>query len=321
VTFTFRAAFSSDRPALLRLFEAAFGSPAEPEMWAWKFDRNPHRAPSALALHDGRAVGFYGGWATRYRGAGRDLPGCAAVDVMTDPAARSLGGGLFAELSEVFCSLCREAGIPFYFGFPNERHRLVGERKAGYVPVEPAGQWARPLGAPGVLPRLRRRFLRFRTGEGLSPGHDALAERLHARPGWRTDRSRATLDWRFAPHAGAAYRVVELSGRRGAARGYAVTRLVGDRALLVDFQVRDEASADLPDLLQAVEASLEGAAAARLELRAASSSPLSARLEGELGFAPAPADCHFEVRPLDPALDALAAGRTFDYRFADHEIF
>jgi hypothetical protein len=320
VTFVFRAASPADRPALLRLFEAAFNSPAEPEMWAWKYDRNPHRAPSAVALHGGRAVGFYGGWATRYRGEGGDLPGCAAVDVMTDPAARSLGAGLFSELSAAFCGLCREAGIPYYFGFPNERHRLAGEKRAGYVPVEPAGQWTRPLTKGGALSRLRRRFLRYRAAEGFSAGYEGLAELLHSRPGWRTDRSRATLDWRFAPHANAAYRVVELVGRSGVPRGYAVTRLVGDRALLVDLQVRNEASADLPDLLRAVEASLEGSAA-RLEIRLASSSPLAPRLAGEFDFLPEPPDCHFEVRPIGPGVDALAAGRSFDYRFADHEIF
>jgi len=290
-------------------------------MWEWKFDRNPHRAPSAVAVHDGVVVGHYGGWAMPYRGAGGDLPGCAAVDVMTDPASRALGSGLFAGLTEAFCSLCREAGIPFYFGFPNERHRLVGERKAGYLPVEPAGLWSRPIGVPGLKGRLRRRFLRMRVGEEFSPAHDALVEGLHGRPGWRTDRSRPTLLWRFAPHAEARYRVVELLDRGARSRGYAVVRVVHDRALLVDLQARDEDSGDVGDLLEAVRASLEGTPAARMEIRAGSASRLAARLAAEFGFVPGEADCHFEIRPLDPAFDAPAAGRAFDYRYADHEIF
>ena len=319
--FVYRAATPADRPALLRLFSAAFGEAADPDLWAWKYDEGPHRAPSAVALAEGRIVGFYGGWATRYRGARGDLPGAAAVDVMTDPAARGLGGGgLFAGLASAFSELCREAGIPFYFGFPHERHRLVGERKAGYASVGPAGQWARPLGSRSFLGPIRRRLLRTSVGDRVSPGHEALAEALHARAGWRTDRSRPTLDWRFAPHGGASYRLVEILDRRSASRGYAAVRLVGERALLVDLQVRDEASGDVGDLLEAVRASL-GGDAARLELRAPTGSPLAERLAAEFGFAPETSDCHFEIRPLDPAFDALAAGRAFDYRFADHEIF
>ena len=317
-----RLAEPRDRAAIHRLFRAAFGSDAEPAIWEWKYDRNPNPAPSAVALDGDRALAFYGGCGTRYRGAEGDFPGASAVDVMTDPEVRTLGHrSLFRDVGEEFCRLCREAGIPFYFGFPNERARIIGERTLGYRSVERAGLWVRAVGAPSLLGRIRRRLLRPRTGVSFSAGHENLADALHARPGWRTDRSRATLDWRFAPHAGATYRIVELLDRRAASRGYAVVRLVLERALLVDLEVRDEESGDVGDLFDALSGSLKGSGATRVSLRAASSSRLAARLEAEFGFVREPSDCHFEIRPIDPAFDALAAGRAFDYRFADHEIF
>ena len=317
-----RLAEPRDRAAIHRLFRAAFGSDADLAVWEWKYDRNPNPAPSAVAIDGDRAFGFYGGCGTRYRGAAGDFPGAAAVDVMTDPEARTLGHrSLFRDVGEEFCRLCREAGIPFYFGFPNERapaHRRADSR----LPLRGAG------GSPVrlrrlalVVGRLRRRLLRTRTGASFSAGHDDLADAIHARPGWRTDRSRRTLDWRFSPHAGTVYRIVELLDGRASSRGYAVVRLVLERALLVDMEVRDEESGDVGDLLEAVSGSLEGSGATRLELRAAASSRLAARLEAEFGFAREPSDCHFEIRPIDPGFDALAAGRAFDYRFADHEIF
>ncbi|MFI5182443.1 MAG: GNAT family N-acetyltransferase [Thermoanaerobaculia bacterium] len=317
-----RPAGPRDRAAIHRLFRAAFGSDADPAEWEWKYDRNPNPAPSAVALDGDRALAFYGGCGTRYRGAGGDFPGASAVDVMTDPEARTLGHrSLFRDVGEGFCRLCGEAGIPFYFGFPHERARIIGERTLGYRSVERAGLWVKPLGPPSLLGRLRRHLLRSRTASGVSAGHEALAEVLHARPGWRTDRSRKTLDWRYAPRAGAAYRFVELQDRRAVSRGYAVVRLVLTRALLVDLQVRDEESGDVGDLLEAVSGSLDGSGATSLELRASSSSRLATRLESEFRFAREASDCHFEIRPIDPAFDALAAGRVFDYRFADHEIF
>jgi len=322
VAFTFRAAAPADRPALFRLFASSFGAPADSRTWEWKYDRNPNPAPSAVALLDGKVVGYYGGWGTRYRGAGGDRPGVAAVDVMSDRAVKSLGlHGLFRGLGETFCRLCREAGIPFYFGFPNERHRLVGEKVLGYLSVEPAGEWTRPVGTPGSTRRPHGRLLKARVGAALSPAHDALAEALHARPGWRTDRSRATLNWRLSPHAGARYLVVELLDSGGASRGYAVLRAVEERALLLDLQARDEESGDLADLLEAAEGALAGTPARRLVLRAPSFSRVAQRAEAEFGFTRQPSDCHFEVRPLDPTLDVFGAARAFDYRFADHEIF
>ena len=90
-----RPAEPSDRPLLLALSEAAFGVPASPAEWAWKYDANPNAAVSVIAVDGERAVGFFGGLGTRYRGAGRDVPGAATVDVMTHPDARRLGHRFF----------------------------------------------------------------------------------------------------------------------------------------------------------------------------------------------------------------------------------
>jgi hypothetical protein len=302
-----RAAVPADRAELLALFRTAFGADAAAEEWAWKYDRNPNPAVSAIAVVDGKIAGFYGGFGTRYRGADGDFPGVSAVDVMTDPAARRLGKhAVFRDLGEAYCRLNLEAGAPFYFGFPHERHRVLGERLLGYRSVEPAGEWT----------RLRR----ARAAAGLGAGHDALAEALHARPGWRSDRSRAALDWRFS-RPGVTYRVFARTGPRGASSAYAAVRVVGDRALLVDLQAADERSGAVLDLLDDVSAALRGSGAARLVLRAARSSPLARRLEAEGGFAPTEGDCHFEVRLLDTAFDLERAAPAFDYRYLDHDVF
>jgi hypothetical protein len=317
-----RPAETADRPALFELFSAAFRSPADAAAWGWKYDLNPHRAQSAVALLEGRIVGHYGGFGTRYVGAGRDLPGVSASDVMTDPGARTLGRrALFATLVEGFCRLSADAGMPFGFGFPNERHRLAGEKTVGYRPVETVTEWVRPLCAPTIRTRLRRRLLRLIRDEGFGSSHESLAELLRSRPGWRTDRSRRTLEWRFRSRPGVNYLTWQLLDRRGRSRAYAVVRLLGERAILADLQAAEERSGDLVDLLDAVSADLPATGATMLELRAASRSVLAERARSELGFSPRPSDTTFEVRAFDPALDLDAAGRAFDYRFCDHEIF
>jgi hypothetical protein len=322
VALLVRIATEADRPSVLELFERAFRAAADPAEWAWKYDGNPNRADSIVAVDGTSVVGFFGGLGTLYRGAEGALPGVAATDVMTDRRARTLGRRpLFATLFEVFCSACASRGIPFVFGFPNERARLAGEKTNGYQPVEPAAQWARPLPAPHLIGRLRRRLLRIRAGEAFSRPHDALAETLHARAGWRTDRSSRVLNWRFFARPNAEYRSLQLLDLGGRSLGYAVVRVVIDRALLVDLQVRDEESGTIADLIQAVSDSLAGTPATRLEFRAPSRSRTARRLAGELGFSPIPTDTYFEVRPFDAGFDIAKASRAFDYRFVDHEIF
>ncbi|HTS02943.1 MAG TPA: GNAT family N-acetyltransferase, partial [Thermoanaerobaculia bacterium] len=165
-----RPSAPSDRPALLRLFREAFGSDASPAEWEWKYDRAPHRAVSVGAFEGARALGYFGGLGTRFRGASGDLPGLSAVDVMTAPSARALGRRtLFQELGETFFRLNGEAGAPFVLGFPNDRHRRAGERTLSYLSIEPAAQWERPAARPGLVRGLRRRFRRIVRGAGLSP--------------------------------------------------------------------------------------------------------------------------------------------------------
>jgi len=315
-----RPATPADRPALLDLFRSAFGAEADAADWAWKYDANPNPGISALAFDGDRPVGFYGAFGTRYRGALGNRPGASAVDVMTHPAARALGHrALFQEMGEAFCRFNLEAGVPFYFGFPHERARVLGERLLGYRSAGAVGEWTRPLSAPPLLRRLRRRLLRVSTGNAFSPAHHALAEALHARPGWRTDRSLTTLNWRLG-RPGARYRVHELRDARGRSRGYAVIRAVNERALAVDLQLADEESGALADLVDAVSEAERGAGTASLVVRAPQAARLGARLE-ELGFERAASDTHFEVRPLDNAFDLERDASAFDYRFLDHDIF
>ncbi|HEX5854721.1 MAG TPA: GNAT family N-acetyltransferase [Thermoanaerobaculia bacterium] len=317
-----RPATPGDRPSLLALFRTAFGADASADEWAWKYDRCPHPSISVGAFDGTRALGFFGGLGTRLRGAAGDRPGVSAVDVMTDPAARTLGRrGLFQEVAEEFFRENGAAGAPFVLGFPNDRHRLAGERTLAYRSVEPARQWTRPLpSAPPYRRSLRGRLLRRRRGPALSAGHDSLAEAVHARAGWRSDRSRQTLDWRFAARPGVAYEMHELLDLRGRSRAYASVRLAGERALLVDLLAADETSGEVVDLLDGIVEALRETPARTLELRAGSASPLAARA-GELGFSALATDTHFTARALDSGFDVDSAARAFDYRFLDHDVF
>jgi hypothetical protein len=321
-----RPATRADLAALKPLFAAAFQAELPERDWIWKYHENPHSAVSAVALEGERALGFYGGWATRYRGAKGDLPGVSATDVMTDPSARALGQrGVFRSVGEAYCRLNAERGVPFYFGFPNDRHRIVGERVLGYRSVERAGQLRRALPLPprpaGLLSRFRRTRIAVRPSTSFGGEHDELAEALHARDGWRSDRSRATLTWRFAARPGVPYRIHAALDPRGRSHGFGVLRVVMDRALVVDLQLVDEGSGVLADLLSALALDATSEGATSLVVRCPREGWLARRLGGELGFEPEEADAHFEVRALRTDFDLGREAPLFDYRYADHDVF
>ena len=318
-----RPAEASDRPLLLALAEAAFGAPANAAEWAWKYDANPHRAVSVIAVEGGRAVGFFGALGTRYRGPGRNVPGAATADVMTHPDARRLGHrNVFSDVGRAYVTINERAGIPFDFGFPNERARRAEERLLGVKTIEPAGQLARSLDQPLPRSRLSRLSLRrVRRFAAFGAVHDRLAEALHAAPGWRTDRSAAALNWRLGARPGVRYELFHALDLAGRARAFAAVRIVNDRALLVDLQAEDvDGGGLLADLLAGVAAGVTGRARV-LEARLPRRGALYLRLAGAFGFTEAATDTHLVVRAFRGDVDPAAEGAAFDYRYLDHEVF
>lgn len=321
VAIEFRPAVPSDRVAILGLFRTAFKSEPDPADLAWKYDANPHPAVSVVALEDGSLVGHIGALGTRYRGAGIDEKGNSLVDVMTHPGARALGkAALFKRLAEAFRQTNAAEGVHFDFGFPHARAQKIEERLGGCVAVEPCGERTRPLDAPSPVGRIRRRLLRVVEGAPFGRAHEGLAETLHARAGWRTDRSARSLAWRFS-RPGYVYRTFQLLDLRGRSRGYAVVSVRFGKAFLVDFQVRSETDGTVADLVAALAERLAGADASRMVLRSPLEGFLGKRLAGELGFSPEPSDTVLLMHPAKEGFDFVTPGRSFDYRFLDHDVF
>jgi hypothetical protein len=240
---------------------------------------------------------------------------------MTSRRARHLGHrNVFAQVGETHRLLNAEIGVPFDFGFPHEHARQVVERLLDFRCFGPVGQLWRPPFRGGLLSRLRRRLLRDVRREAFGAAHAPLAEALHHRAGWRTERSAEVLNWRLA-RPNVSYRTSQLVDGRERSRGYAVVRVVGERAVLVDLQLGDERSGEFGDLLDSVSRDLDGTGVTRLELRAPSSGLLARRAREEFGFAAEPSDTTLEVRAMDPAVDLERAGTLFDYRALDHDIY
>lgn len=162
---TIRPTRAEDIPALSDLFEEVFGERRPEALWRWKYFENPRGTTSMVCSAGGRIVAHCGGVPVRFRDFGQEYVALQSVDFMS--SGRYSGGmgrgGVFVRTAErFFAAYCGPSTIPLVYGFPGERHRILGERLLGYKPVEPVGELRLEPEGDGVTPEpLRRRDLPF----------------------------------------------------------------------------------------------------------------------------------------------------------------
>jgi len=222
---------------LNRLFTKAFSTARAPEVWEWKYFKNPHGEPVAsVAVLNGEVIGFYGLLPRRVYVNDAVMTAYQEVDLMVDPDRSS--GGLFKKLGLASYERVRERDDPFTFGFPNKTSLPLGRRILGWRAIQPIPLWTvllRPSEAlsdkiprfpmTGALVdsafktyhawRLRRRVTgRVREVRRLPEIVPATDPMPGARP-FRFVRDSAYLQWRYERHPAGNYRYFILETDRG----------------------------------------------------------------------------------------------------------
>lgn len=198
-----RRAEVSDIPELSRLFTSVFAQNREDEVWRWKYFSHPIGAWSFVFEADGKIVAHCGATAVRFRAHEREILAMQLVDFMSRPdfPGGIGGGGPFARTTTaMFRTILNTTQVRLLYGFPGERHRLVGQRLLGYRTAGPVGELTlRPSGAGSAHVRsLRPSDLRQ---------FEDIPSPLHAR------RDLAFLRWRYLERPDARYEIVEARRR------------------------------------------------------------------------------------------------------------
>ncbi|HVR42635.1 MAG TPA: hypothetical protein VMS56_04250 [Thermoanaerobaculia bacterium] len=200
----FRPSRPEDASALSRLFEEVFGHARDPVHWGWKYFRNPRGTTSWVCEASGRLVAHCGGAPVRFRDYAREYLALQSVDFMSSPShPGGIGrGGVFVRTAErFFAAYCGPRKVPLVYGFPGERHRILGERLLGYRPVEPVGELR--LASRGG----------DRSSESLVEGDLPLFGRVPIDFG--AVRDPVYLRWRYLEHPVWRYRKVRVRRRFG----------------------------------------------------------------------------------------------------------
>jgi hypothetical protein len=256
VTVEIRPATAADSPGIRRLFARAFGAEMTAEEWEWKYVQCPDGWFGIVAADGGDILGSYPGWGMRFLLEGRERLVYSVGDVSTDPSARMLGGkrGIFRRMTEAFYEAVFARGIPFCFGFPGERHRVVSRRLVGTRTLFPIREVLVPCDSFPLPPRGGA------AADYVGAEFDGLWEAASRHLGWAAVRDRYRANWRFHARPARYYRMVwdEQAGRM---QSWGVLSVAGETALVADYLGREPDGGDLPALfaVAAAEARRMGA--------------------------------------------------------------
>jgi predicted N-acetyltransferase YhbS len=238
VSFSVRQASPADAPAIRALFQRVFGRQMSEAEWEWKYPGNPDGWLAFVACSEGRLVGHYGTWpmAALCKRNRRNIH--ALVDVMTEPAARHLGGrsNIFRAMAGAAFEELRARDVPFVFGFPSDRHLHVGERLVGYERNFAIEEISFPLTlrASGAPPSPLRERVGVR-GPGGEVGACVI-------------RDSVRVAWRLSARPDRAYTTVALPDESG----WGALSLLGENALVMDYLASAPADESFPRLFDAL---------------------------------------------------------------------
>jgi hypothetical protein len=248
-----RPAEPDDIPLLSTLFHEAFGDERHPAVWAWKYF-GERSSVSYVCEAEGRIVAHCGGIPVQFRDGRAQYTAYQSVDFMSSPSyvGGAGGGGVFVRtVRRMFEECCGPTRTPLVYGFPGERHRMVGERLLGYTALEPVHEFRLETAGPSTRTQpLDAKFL----GLFRRPRHQFGAI-----------RDEAYLRWRYLFHPFHHYEVVSVTTGPLRQRTAALLRSLEDRLVLMELggSLSERGTAALIRALQRSGKPVEGWLSAR----------------------------------------------------------
>lgn len=301
-----RVATPADIPLIRTLFRGVFGADRGDELWEWKYFDPARPGLSVVCRAGGRIVAHCGGIPVtlRHRESGR-AGAMQSVDFMssrTYPGGTG-AGGVFVRTARRFFAEAAERGVTLLYGFPGERHRLLGEQLLGYVPVENVGELTISSAGSSARDRLRTitrsDLVRFQLPAGLNT--------IHA------ERSSEYLEWRYLRHPQRSYLLLDsrwfLNMRAGA------LAILGEQE--DSFQIMEMSIPEAPGALRRFAGDL-ALLGKPVKAWISPASPVTAKLVAA-GFSVSERDHFLEILMLS-ATQMPAAGE-FYYSLGDYDVY
>jgi hypothetical protein len=203
-----------DEEGIRELFSACFGKELSHEEWTWKYRRSPWGSEAAIALDGEHIIAHYGGVGARFYAKGKPLTVYQPCDVMTHPKYRARifsKRGAMVKTGELFY-----ASIPmdFAFGFPSERHAVLGTKQLGYTEHSHVMVLRKKVSACKLFGNF---FVKADSGwNSLDKAElDTLWKEAREEYGLTLDKDSRYLCWRYRDHPSGLYEPLLVRSRYG----------------------------------------------------------------------------------------------------------
>ena len=133
ITMEIRKFTEADEDGIRSLFALCFGKELSHEEWSWKYKGSPWGGTAVVAVDGEEIIAHYGGLRMKFRYQDRTFEVFQPCDVMTHPKFRARifsKKGAMVRAGEYFYAT---NPMDFAFGFPSERHAILGTRQLGYT--------------------------------------------------------------------------------------------------------------------------------------------------------------------------------------------
>jgi len=224
-----------DEEGIRFLFALCFGKELSRQEWAWKYKDSPWGSAAAVAVDGEDIIAHYGGMKMEFYFRGKTFISFQPCDVMTHPRYRSRifsKRGAMVKAGEYFY----EANpMDFAFGFPSERHAVLGTKQLGYTQHDYVTVLNKHVS--GFRP-LRNPLLRIETGWDCIGGTelDALWADVKNTASLSLEKNSRYIFWRYRDNPVKRYVPVMVRSRyTKRTKAFAVCAVGKDELSVLDF--------------------------------------------------------------------------------------
>lgn len=225
----------NDQTAVGALFGLCFGKELSREEWFWKYKDSPWGSAAVVATDGDDIIAHYGGIHLQFYFGGTTYDVFQPCDVMTHPKYR---GRIFSRRGAMV-----RAGECFYetnpmdfaFGFPNERHAILGTKQLGYTEHGYVTVLNKKVAGFSSVQNL---LLKVETGWDSVEGKelDALWEEARDGLGLSIEKNSRYIFWRYRDNPVKRYEAITVRSRyTKAIKAFAVCSLNGPDLSVLDF--------------------------------------------------------------------------------------
>jgi len=230
-----RSFAKNDEVKVRALFKICFGREMPHEEWAWKYKAAPWGSAAAVSLYGDEIVSHYGGIRMKFYSQGRTLEAFQPCDVMTHPKYRArifARRGAMIRAGEHFFAANK---MDFAFGFPSERHAILGTKQLGYTEHDHVTALNKEVSG---MRRIWSPLLKAETGwDAADRGElDALWEKVRNDYPLSIEKKSPYIFWRYRDNPAKEYEPLMVKGLyKKELKAFAVFSVKESRLSVLDF--------------------------------------------------------------------------------------